>query len=111
MTANKHYYYSFSNRFLIFLKRLYPANISSTVARSIFSFPNTQFLYLAAVQTGLNKGETRNALAREMFLHRLGEITDRKPENQSHRASGLTLLTASISPWNTVYMGIAAGTR
>ncbi|HFN3575630.1 Tn3 family transposase [Enterobacter hormaechei subsp. xiangfangensis] len=28
----------------------------------------------------------------------------RKPENQSYRASGLTLLTAAISLWNTVYM-------
>lgn len=37
-------------------------------------------------------------------MHRLGEIRDRKPENQSYRASGLTLLTAAISLWNTVYM-------
>ena len=45
------------------------------------------------------------SLARAVFLHRLGEIRDRKPENQSYRASGLTLLTATISLWNTVYMG------
>ena len=56
------------------------------------------------VQAGLNKGEARNALARAIFLPRLGEIRDRKPENQSYRASGLTLLTAAISLWNTVYM-------
>ncbi len=56
------------------------------------------------VQAGLNKGEARNALARAVFKHRLGEIRDRKPENQSYRASGLTLLTAAISLWNTVYM-------
>ena len=56
------------------------------------------------VQAGLNKGEARNALACAVFLHRLGEIRDRKPENQSYRASGLTLLTAAISLWNTVYM-------
>lgn len=54
------------------------------------------------VQAGLNKDEARNALA--VFMHRLGEIRDRKPENQSYRASGLTLLTAAISLWNTVYM-------
>lgn len=35
---------------------------------------------------------------------RLGDIRDRKPENQSYRASELTLLTAAISLWNTVYM-------
>jgi TnpA family transposase len=56
------------------------------------------------VPAGLNKGEARNALARAVFLHRLGEIRDRKPENQSYRASGLTLLMAAISLWNTVYM-------
>ena len=56
------------------------------------------------VHAGLNKGEARNALARAVFLHRLGEIRDRKPENQSYRASGLTLLTSAISLWNTVYM-------
>ena len=36
------------------------------------------------VQAGLNKGEARNALARAVFMHRLGEIRDRKPENQSY---------------------------
>jgi len=56
------------------------------------------------VQTGRNKGEARNALARAVFMYRLGEIRDRKPENQSYRASGLTLLTAAISLWNTVYI-------
>ena len=61
-------------------------------------------IFLVKIQAGLNKGEARNALARAVFMHRLGEIRDRKPENQSYRASGLTLLTAAISLWNTVYM-------
>nr|CAH8250033.1 Tn3 family transposase ISSba14 [Enterobacter ludwigii]CAH8250240.1 Tn3 family transposase ISSba14 [Escherichia coli]CAH8250452.1 Tn3 family transposase ISSba14 [Enterobacter mori] len=56
------------------------------------------------VQAGLNKGEARNALARAVFMHRLGEIRDRGLENQSYRASGLTLLTAAITLWNTVYI-------
>ena len=38
---------------------------------------------------GLNKGEARNALARAIFFHRLGEIRDRTLENQRYRASGL----------------------
>jgi TnpA family transposase len=54
------------------------------------------------VQAGLNKGEARNALARAVFMYRLGEIRDRKQENQNYRASGLTLLTAAITLWNTV---------
>ncbi len=45
------------------------------------------------VQAGLNKGEARNALARAVFMHRLGEIRDRGLENQSYRASGLTLIS------------------
>ncbi|MGI2298257.1 Tn3 family transposase [Candidatus Cardinium hertigii] len=56
------------------------------------------------VQKGLNKGEARNALARAVFMHRLGEIRDRRMENQSYRASGLTLITAAITLWNTVYI-------
>ena len=37
----------------------------------------------------LNKGESRNSLARAVFIHRLGGIRDRTYENQQHRASGL----------------------
>ena len=56
------------------------------------------------VQAGLNKGEARDALARAVFMHRLWEIRDRGLENKSYRASNLTLLTAAISLWNTVYI-------
>src|SRR5271167_4674923 len=53
---------------------------------------------------GLNKGETSNALRRAVFFHRQGEIRDRTFENQSFRASGLSLITAAIVHWNTVYL-------
>jgi TnpA family transposase len=33
-----------------------------------------------AVHAGLNKGEARNALARAIFIHRLGEVRDRSFE-------------------------------
>ena len=56
---------------------------------------------------GLNKGEARNALARAVFFHRLGEIRDRAFENQRYRASGLNLAVAAIILWNTVYLGRA----
>jgi TnpA family transposase len=56
------------------------------------------------VHAGLNKGEARNALARAVFLCRLGEIRDRSFEQQRYRASGLTLTTAAIALWNTVYI-------
>jgi TnpA family transposase len=49
------------------------------------------------VQTELNKGEARNALARAVFMHRLGEIRDSGLENQSYRSSELALLTATIT--------------
>lgn len=52
----------------------------------------------------LNRGESRNSLARAVFLHRLGEIRDRTYENQRHRASGLNLLVAAIILWNTRYL-------
>ena len=53
---------------------------------------------------GLNKGESRQGLARAIFFHRLGEIRDRSFEHQHNRASGLNLLTAAIVLWNTVYL-------
>jgi TnpA family transposase len=58
----------------------------------------------------LNKGESRNSLARALFLHRLGEIRDRTYENQQHRASGLNLLVTAIILWNIRYLerGVAA---
>lgn len=56
------------------------------------------------VQGCLNKGEARNALARAVFFHRLGEVRGRGFEQQSNRASGLNLLTAAIVLWNTVYL-------
>ncbi len=52
----------------------------------------------------LNKGESRNSLARAVFLHRLGEIRDRTYENQQHRASGLNLVVTAIILWNTRYL-------
>lgn len=33
-----------------------------------------------------------------------GELRDRSIENQRHRASGLTLVTAAVTLWNTVYL-------
>ena len=56
------------------------------------------------VNDGLNKGEARNALARAVFFYRLGEIRDRPYENQRYRASGLNLIVAAITLWNTVYI-------
>jgi TnpA family transposase len=49
-----------------------------------------------AASRELNKGESRNSLARAVFIHRLGEIRDRTYENQQHRASGLNLLVTAI---------------
>ena len=63
---------------------------------------------------GLNKGEARNALARALFFNRLGELRDRRFENQVFRASGLNLLVAAIILWNSHYLAAAfdsLGTR
>ena len=58
----------------------------------------------------LNKGESRNSLARAVFIHRLGEIRDRTYENQQHRASGLNLVVTAIILWNTRYLDRAVAT-
>ena len=49
-------------------------------------------------------GRIRNALRRAVFFHRQGEFRDRTFENQGYRASGLSLLTAAIVHWNTIYL-------
>jgi TnpA family transposase len=56
---------------------------------------------------GLNKGESRHALAQAVFLHKQGRLVDRTFENQTYRASGLNLVTAAIVYWNTLYLGRA----
>lgn len=59
------------------------------------------------VLVGLNKGESKNALAREICRHRLGEISDRSLDDQWNKAGGLNFVIAAIVLWNTVYMGRA----
>lgn len=75
------------------------------IERTLFTLDWLQSVELRRrIQAGLNKGEARNALARAVFYNRLGEVRDRSFENQRYRASGLTLVTAAIVLWNTVYL-------
>lgn len=54
---------------------------------------------------GLARGRTDRAL----FFNQLGELRDRRFENQTYRASGLNLLVAAIILWNTRYLERAVG--
>src|SRR5690554_8119114 len=75
------------------------------IERTLFALDWMQYVELRRrVQVGLNKGEAKNALARAVFLNRLGELRDRSYENQRYRASGLNLVVSAIILWNTVYM-------
>ncbi len=75
------------------------------IERTLFTLDWMQNVELRRrVQLGLNKGEAKNALARTVFLNRLGELRDRSFENQRYRASGLNLVVAAIILWNTVYL-------
>jgi TnpA family transposase len=75
------------------------------IERTLFTLAWLQSVELRRrVQVGLNKGEEKNALARAVFFHRLGEVRDRRYENQRYRASGLNLVVAAIILWNTVYL-------
>jgi hypothetical protein len=42
-----------------------------------------------------------------LFFNQLGELRDRRFENQTYRASGLNLLVAAIILWNTRYLEMA----
>ena len=55
----------------------------------------------------LNKGESRHALSRAVFLHQLGELRNRIAETMAYRASGLNLVVNAIILWNTVYLSRA----
>ena len=66
--------------------------------RSIFMLDWLQDIDLRRrTQPGRNKGEARNALARALFFNQLGELRDRRFENQSYRASGLNLRARKVS--------------
>lgn len=79
------------------------------IERTLFALDRMQNVELRRrVQIGLNKGEAKNALARAVFLNRLGEIRDRSFENQRYRASGLNLVVAAIILWNTGLSGTGA---
>jgi len=81
------------------------------IERTLFSLEWMKNVELRRrVHAGLNKGEARNALARAVFLNRLGEIRDRSFENQRYRANGLNLVVAAIVLWNTVYLERAVKT-
>lgn len=75
------------------------------IERTLFTLDWLQNVELRRrIQAGLNKGEAKNALARAVFFNRLGELRDRSFENQRYRASGLNLILAAITLWNTVYL-------
>lgn len=75
------------------------------IGRTRFALDWMQSVELRSrVQIGLNKGEAKSALARAVFLNRLGEIRDRRFENQRYRASGLNLVVTAIVQRNTVYL-------
>jgi hypothetical protein len=68
------------------------------------SYPELPLMRNCTGSPTRTRGEARNALARAVFFYRLGEIRDRSFENQRYRASGLNLVIAAISLWNTVYL-------
>lgn len=53
---------------------------------------------------GLNKGESRNALAGDIRYARKGSIRERDPELQLCAASSMNLNILCIAVWNTIYM-------
>ena len=75
------------------------------IERSIFMADWLMDLELRRRSHGnLNKGESRHALARAVFFHRLGELRDRTAEAMAYRASGLNLVVNAIILWNTTYL-------
>ena len=87
-------------------------NSVATALREMGRIEKTVFLvdYLSQetvrrrIHTGLNKGESMNALARATFFGKYGEFRERTLQDQLQRASALNILINAISVWNTVYL-------
>lgn len=87
-------------------------NSVATALREMGRIEKTIFLvdYLSQeklrrrIHTGLNKGESMNALARAIFFGKYGEFRERALHDQLQRASALNILINAISVWNTVYL-------
>jgi TnpA family transposase len=99
----------------IILRKLAAAGVGNALARALRALGRIDRTLFALQwlsdpelrqrsHAGLNKGEASNSLRRAVFFHRQGEIRDRTFENQSYRASGLSLVSAAIVHWNTVYL-------
>jgi TnpA family transposase len=99
----------------VILRKLAAAGAGNTLSRALHALGRIertlftlQWLSDPALRqrshAGLSQGEASNALRRAVFFHRQGEIRHRNFENQSFRASGLSLITAAIVYWNTVYL-------
>lgn len=60
--------------------------------------------YRRRILQGLNKGESRNALAKDVRYARRGLIRERDPEMQLNVASSMNLVILCTAAWNTVHM-------
>ncbi len=60
--------------------------------------------YRRRILQGINKGESRNSLAKDMIYARQGNIYDKTPRLRLTRASSLNLAVLCIAAWNTVHM-------
>ncbi|MBU3182804.1 Tn3 family transposase, partial [Clostridium psychrophilum] len=56
------------------------------------------------INTGLNKGEAINALARALFFGKHGMLYEKDIQGQVQRATALSMIINSITLWNTLYL-------
>lgn len=60
--------------------------------------------YRKRILQGLNKGESRNALAKELRYARQGIIREKDPDMRLCVASAINLMILCLAIWNTIYM-------
>ncbi len=60
--------------------------------------------YRKKILQGLNKGESRNALAKELRYARQGIIREKDPDLRLCVASAINLMILCLVIWNTIYM-------
>jgi TnpA family transposase len=60
--------------------------------------------YRKRILQGLNKGESRNALAKELRYARQGIIREKDPDMRLCVVSAINLMILCLVIWNTIYM-------
>lgn len=74
------------------------------IAKSLHLLSYADEFFRRRIQTQLNRGEGRHAVARDVFHGQKGELRQRYREGQEDQLGALGLVVNIVLLWNTLYM-------